>query len=207
MAPGFSLFELRLDPAALSTTEITGARAAFFVSGMMAIVRGVLALAWPEPTLALIALLFGLYFLVSGVVRIVRGITMSGAIGCRVLSILLGTPLMIAGIVAIRNPLDSLVVLGLVIGISWIVEGVAALVETAPDSSRWFGTLLGVVSVIADIVVLSAPLEYLGVLVLLGGVFSIVSGAVQLMEGFTFGRQASTASSPATPPPASRVTD
>ncbi|MFC5931005.1 HdeD family acid-resistance protein [Cryobacterium melibiosiphilum] len=184
------MLDLRLDPARLSTTEVTGARLAFGISGVLAVVMGVLVLAWPEATLAVAALLFGLYFLVSGALRIVRGVAMSGSLGGRVLGILFGVLLVIAGIVTIRNPLNSLVVLGLVIGISWIVEGVAALVETAPDSSRWFGTLLAAVSVVAGIVVLVAPLESLGVLVILGGVFLIVSGAVQLLEALTFGRQA-----------------
>lgn len=203
---GFAMFDLRLDPSSLSGTEITGARVAFGISGALAVVLGVLVLAWPEATLALVALLLGLYFLVTGIVRVVRGIAMSGAPGGRVLGILLGVLLLVAGIVAIRNPLDSLIVLGLVIGISWIVEGVAALVETAPDSSRWFGTLLGAVSVVAGIVVLFSPLESLGVLVILGGVFLILSGAVQLMEAFTFGRQARAAAATKTKP-TSRDTD
>ncbi|TFD51566.1 hypothetical protein E3T55_07555 [Cryobacterium frigoriphilum] len=185
-----ALVDLRLDPSSLSKSEVTGARIAFAVSGFLALVLGVLVLAWPEVTLAAVALLFGLYFVASGVVRIVRGIAMSGTLGSRVLAILFGVLLLVAGIITIRNPLNSLLVLGLLIGLCWIVEGVAALVETAPDSSRWFGTLLGAVSVVAGIVVLVAPLESLGVLVILGGVFLVLSGSVQLMEAFTFGREA-----------------
>lgn len=185
--------DLGIDPAELTQSEINGARIAFGVSGALAIVLGILVLSSPEVTLSFVAFLFGLYFLVSGVVRVVRGIAMSGKAGGRVLSILFGVLLLVAGIVTIRNPLDSLVVLGLVIGLSWIIEGIAALVEAAPDSSRWFGILLGVISVVAGIVMLFAPLESLGVLVILGGIFLIVSGAVQLLEAFTFGRKSRSA--------------
>ena len=186
-------FDFRIDPANLSKSEITGVRIAIAVSAVLAIVLGILILVWPQSTIALVALLFGLYFLVSGAVRVGRGIFTNGASGgSRVVNILLGVLLLVAGIIAIRNPLDSLVVLALVIGISWIIEGVAALVETAPDSSKWFGTILGVVSVVAGIVVLMSPLESIAVLVVVGGAFLIASGVIQLMQAFTFGRATKT---------------
>lgn len=42
------------------------------------LVLGLLVLAWPEATLALIARLFGLYFVLSGLRRIARGVALSG---------------------------------------------------------------------------------------------------------------------------------
>ena len=168
-----------------------GVRAAIIVNAILAIVLGILVLAWPQATVALIGLLIGLYFLVAGIFRLGRGIFVRGAGGgSRVLNILLGVLLVIAGIVAIRNPLNSLIALGLVIGICWIIEGVAALVETAPDSSRWFGTLFGAISIVAGIVVLLSPLATIGVLVIVGGIFLIVSGVMQLLQAFTFGKAA-----------------
>ena len=79
-------------------------------------------------------------------------------------------------------------VLGLLVGIVWIVEGVAALVEYTTDSSRWPGILLGVVGVLAGVIVLFAPVQTIGVLVTIGGIMLIVSGLVQLVRAFTFGR-------------------
>jgi uncharacterized membrane protein HdeD (DUF308 family) len=98
--------------------------------------------------------------------------------------------------------------IGIGIGIACIIEGVSALVATVPTFSRWFDTLVGAAGMVAGIVVLCAPMESVGVLVLLGSGFLIISGAVQLMAGFTFGRQARAASisSPATASPATRVT-
>ena len=72
-------------------------------------------------------------------------------------------------------------------------EGVAALVETAPDASKWFGTLFGAISVVAGISILLSPVGSLAVLVLVGGVFLIISGASQIMMAVTFGRRASRA--------------
>ncbi|TFD48100.1 hypothetical protein E3T33_01870 [Cryobacterium sp. TMT1-2-1] len=122
-----------------------------------------------------------------------RGIFTGGAgVGGRVLSILLGVFLAIAGIIAIRNPLSSLALLTMVIGISWIIEGVVGLVETSHDSSRWFGWLFGIVAIVAGTVLLLTPIESLGVLVWIGGTFLVGSGVIQLVQAFTFGKRART---------------
>ena len=184
-----AVFGLALDPRNLTAREVTGLRVAFAVSALVAIAIGTILLVWTTATLAVIAVLFGLYFVISGVVRIVRGVAGTGvATGGRVLNIVLGILVLILGIVALRNPEGSLAVLGLVIGIVWIVDGAAALVEYSTDSSRWPGVLLGVVGIVAGGIVLFAPVETIGVLVTIGGIMLIVSGFVQLVRAFTFGR-------------------
>lgn len=191
MSNSVVVFDLTVDPEVLSKSEISGIRFAFAVSGILAIAFGCLVLFWPEATLSVLATLFGLYFLAAGVVHVVRGVFTGGAgVGGRVLSILLGMLLVVAGIVTIRNPLDSFVVLAMVIGISWIIEGVVGLVETAHDSSRWFGWLFGIVGIVAGTVVLLMPADSLAVLVWVGGIFLVGSGIIQLVQAFTFGKRA-----------------
>ncbi|MGO4782281.1 HdeD family acid-resistance protein [Cryobacterium sp. W22_MBD10_FK3] len=187
--PTSAVFAIAIDPRQLTQREVSGIRAAFAVSAVVAITVGTMLLVWTEATLTVIAVLFGLYFVISGVVRIVRGVASTrSAAGGRVLNIVLGVIVLILGILAIRNPEGSLAVLGLLVGIVWIVEGVAALVEYTTDSSRWPGILLGVVGVLAGVIVLFAPVQTIGVLVTIGGIMLIVSGLVQLVRAFTFGR-------------------
>jgi len=189
VGPASAVFAIAIDPRQLSGREISGIRVAFAVSAVVAIAIGTILLVWTEATLAVIAVLFGLYFVISGVVRIVRGVASTGsAAGGRVLNIVLGVLVLILGILALRNPEGSLAVLGLVVGIVWIVEGVAALVEYTTDSSRWPGILLGVVGILAGLIVLFAPVQTIGVLVTIGGIMLIISGLVQLVRAFTFGR-------------------
>ena len=188
---GTAVFAIAIDPQRLSSREITGIRVAFAASAVLAIAIGTVLLVWTEATLTVIAVLFGLYFVISGVVRIVRGVAATGAgTGGRVLNIVLGVLVLILGILALRNPEGSLTVLGLLVGIVWIVEGVAALVEFTTDSSRWPGIVLGLVGILAGIIVLFAPVETIGVLVTIGGIMLILSGLVQLVRAFTFGRGA-----------------
>lgn len=193
-----AVFAISVDPRRMSRSEINGVRIAFAVSALVAIGLGTILLVWTSATLTVIAVLFGLYFLLSGALRVVRGIASVGAgAGGRVLNIVLGLILVIVGIIAMRNPEGSLAVLGLVVGISWIVEGIAALVEYTADSSRWFGILFGVVAVVAGVIVLFAPVETIGVLVTIGGIMLIISGVVQLVRAFTFGRGIRPAPEPA----------
>jgi uncharacterized membrane protein HdeD (DUF308 family) len=180
-----------IDPSRLSKNEVNGIRVALGISAVVALLVGILVLVWPDKTAGLLAILFGLYFLIIGVVRLAKGIFSRGISGgSRVLSILLGLLLVIAGIFALRNLGTTVALLGIIIGIGWIIEGVAALVESTVDTSRWPGIVFGVISILAGIVVLLLPQESVTVLIWVGGIFLVVAGLVQLVQAFTFGRAA-----------------
>lgn len=184
----------QIDPNRLSKSEVNGIRVALGVSAVVALVLGIIVLVWPDKTAGLLAVLFGLYFLIVGVVRLAKGIFSKGISGgSRVLSILLGLLLVVAGIFALRNIESTVALLGIIIGIAWIIEGVAALVESSSDGSRWPGIVFGVISIIAGVVVLFLPAASVAVLLVIGGIFLVIAGLVQLVQAFTFGRNATAA--------------
>lgn len=168
-------------------------KAGLWIRAILSIVLGIVVLVLsfnnPDAIVFTIALFFAIYFWVIGLVRVVTGIvnnTVSG--GMRALNIILGVLLILAGVVAIRNQVVALVALALVIGFSWILEGVLAVIETAKDSSQWFGTILGVISVVAGIIVIFLPLESIGVLVLFTGILLIVTGIMAGITAIMLGR-------------------
>lgn len=179
---------LGLDTSELSSRTINAVRTGFGISGVVSLILGLLVLFWPEATLSVIAFFFGLYFLISGGLRVVSGIISAMTPGLRVLNIIVGLLLFIVGIVAIRNPLSSLAVLGMLVGIAWIIEGIMAFVETESGGSRWYAITFGILSVVAGIVVLFLPVASLAALVIFGGIFLVVLGVVQLVRAITFGR-------------------
>jgi uncharacterized membrane protein HdeD (DUF308 family) len=186
---GFWLFDTDITAAAVKWLK-----AGLWVRAILSVVLGivilVLAFNNPDAIVYTIAWLFAIYFWIVGLMRIVSGIvnnSVSG--GIRALNIILGVLLIVAGVVAIRNPLVSLVALALVIGFSWIIEGVMAIAETAKDSSKWFGTILGVVSVVAGIVVIFLPLESIGILVLFAGIALVVTGVFAAITAIMMGRE------------------
>lgn len=182
----------------LFDSDITAAagrllKAGLWIRAILSLVLGVviliLAFNNPDAIVFTIALLFAIYFWITGLVRVVTGIvnnSVSG--GIRALSIILGVLLIVAGVIAIRNPVVSLIALALVIGFSWIIEGVLAVIETAKDSSKWFGTILGVISVVAGIVVIFLPLDSIGILVVFTGILLIVTGIMAAITAITLGK-------------------
>ncbi|MEA9983790.1 MULTISPECIES: HdeD family acid-resistance protein [Subtercola] len=187
--PQPSLFRFSFHTEDIPPSAIRWFKTALWVGAVLSVIIGIVVLVWPGSTLEVVAFLFGLYFFVVGLVRVVVGIV-NGSLssGVRVLSVILGVFLLVAGVFALKNPLSSLVVLALLIGISWITEGIIALTQTVNDSSRWFGTLSGVLSLIAGIVFIFVPLWSLAVLTVFAAYTLIILGVFQGMSAFTLGR-------------------
>jgi len=177
-----------LDVSGLTRKVVRSIRSGMIITGVLSVVLGALVLFWPEATLDVVAVLFGLYFLVSGAVRVVTGLVTPLGGGLRVLNILIGLLLFIVGVAAIRNPLASLTVLALFIGIAWIVEGIMSLTEVESGGSRWYAITYGIISIIAGVVVLFLPVSSLAALVVFGGIALIVLGIVEVVRALSFGR-------------------
>src|SRR5215213_929831 len=112
-----------VQPVARTTLMLT------MVSGVCALIIGILILVWPETTLLVVAILFGIQLLVSGVMRIIGGAVDSSAEGWkRGLLITLGVLIVLAGIFCLRNPALSLLTIILVVAVGWLVDGILTLV-------------------------------------------------------------------------------
>ena len=177
-----------LDALNLARSAVRGVRIGLGVTGAVSVVMGLLILFWPGATLEVLAFLFGLYFLIAGAIRVLLGVFTGLGTGLKILNILVGLALLVVGVIAIRNPSATLTALALVLGIAWIVEGVMTLAESDRGGSRWFSIVLGILSILAGIVVLILPLGSLAVLVIYGGIFLVVLGAIQIVRAFAFGR-------------------
>jgi uncharacterized membrane protein HdeD (DUF308 family) len=162
-----------------------------FIGALIALVAGGAILAWPGGSSTVIALIFGLYFLIRGLVRVAVGIFGPGLTGGgRALSIVIGILLIVVGVFAFKSPSGILELLGILIGIMWIIDGIATLVESGRGSSRGIAITLGLISLIAGVAVLFVPAAAVDVLIILGGVFLIVIGVAQAIGAFTIGRMA-----------------
>ena len=82
----YGLGGLNLDISELSRKAVRNIRGGLALTGVLSIVLGALVLFWPEATLDVVAFLFGLYFLVSGAIRVVTGIFTPLSGGLRVLA-------------------------------------------------------------------------------------------------------------------------
>jgi len=158
------------------------------------ILLGVMALIWQDATLVILGVIFGVYLIVSGVIRIVSAmISRHIGVGHRWLVGLLGVIILAAGILCIADPLQSILLLAFVIGIGWIAAGIIDLIGAGVRAifPRWVGVISGLFSILAGLTMLAVPLLTLRTFVIFGAVLLI---AISLMSLLTLPRRGSRAS-------------
>jgi uncharacterized membrane protein HdeD (DUF308 family) len=136
-----------------------------------------------------IAVLLGILMIVSGVFHIVR--VFDVAEQNRVWPGIAGLLFIAIGVLLIRHLHLTLAVVGLIIGLTWIAQGVSALVAGVSGDLRegrgWW-ILFGIVSLIAGIVVVSAPVSSVTALAVLIGIWFIVMGLFEIGGAFMLRR-------------------
>ena len=155
-------------------------------TAISAIALGVAALVWPGATLITVALLFGAYLVVSGIFRLVIAFTSDSlSTGVRWFVGIMGVLIIIAGIIALNNLAQSLLVLAFVIGFGWIFDGVAAIAGGITGRTalpRWLAIVSGVISIIGGIVVFTLPGLAIVTFVIFGGWILIAIGVATLFS-------------------------
>jgi uncharacterized membrane protein HdeD (DUF308 family) len=156
--------------------------------GIITLLAGVIALAWPGRTLVVIAVLFGIQLIVSGIFRFVAALASDDLTGgTRVLLALLGALSLIIGLYAVRHIFISLLALALLFGIYWTVSGAVelftALSHRGMNGRGWTGTM-GALSIVAGIILLAYPGISLLTLAVVVSVWLLIFGIAQIILAF-----------------------
>ncbi|AJF68442.1 MULTISPECIES: HdeD family acid-resistance protein [Streptomyces] len=160
---------------------------ALLVAGLVSLILGVMVLAWPEATLRVVGVLFGLYLLLSGVMQLVAAFGTHATTALRVMAFISGALSILLGLFCFRGATQSTLLLALWIGIGWLFRGITQTVAAASDPAmpaRGWQIFLGIVSALAGIVLIVSPLESATVLTVLGGIWLLVVGVVELITAF-----------------------
>jgi uncharacterized membrane protein HdeD (DUF308 family) len=186
--------ELTLDPDRMTRAAIRGVKASFGASGVVALILGLLLLFVPGPTIEFAAVLLGIYFVIVGIMRLILGIFGRGHYAQhRVLGILFGVLLLIAGIILLRDSAAAAATLLLIVviftGIGWIIDGVMSIAESSQAPSRGWAIAYGVISLIAGIALLAIPGWSVVWMILFAAIALLVLGVAGIVRAFTFGRR------------------
>src|SRR3954453_1703080 len=128
----------------------------FAVLGVICVATGIAAIVWPDITLLALGIIFGIYLLVAAVIEIIDAIF--GPPGGRGISAILGVIALIAGVVCIRRPGESLLAIVIVLGVYLIAEGVIRIIlAIGSQGHRWWGIALGGLDVIVGIIIMAWP--------------------------------------------------
>ncbi|MEV6658048.1 HdeD family acid-resistance protein [Nocardia fluminea] len=157
------------------------------VTGLLAVVLGIIVLVWPGPSLLVAGILFGIYMVVSGIFQLIAAFTHLPSTSFRVLSFISGVLSLIIGVFCFRDDLTSIVLLGLFIGISWLFRGVAVLFAAISESGvpgRGWQIFYGIISALAGVVLIVWPISSIATLVWVVGIFLIIIGVMEVITAF-----------------------
>ncbi|MFD4351825.1 HdeD family acid-resistance protein [Nocardia sp. NPDC058519] len=157
------------------------------VTGLLAVILGIIVLVWPGPSLLVAGILFGIYMVVSGIFQLIAAFTHLPSTSFRVLSFISGVLSLIIGVFCFRDDLASIVLLGLWIGISWLFRGVAVLFSALSESGvpgRGWQIFYGIVSALAGVILIVWPITSLATLVWVVGIFLIIIGVMEVITAF-----------------------
>lgn len=163
-------------------------RGMYGVIGIASILLGVALLFWPGHTLAVAAIMLGIYLLISGMVRIVTAIVELGLPGgWRVLGVLFGALMLVGGIVVLKNSSMSAAMLTVLctmaIGVSWLLEFECWNVP----SSAW-AVIYSLLSIVAGFIALFNPFGSTVWLVMFVAIALVVIGIMAVVRAIRFGK-------------------
>lgn len=155
--------------------------------GIVAILFGILAAAWPGLTLIWLVALFAVYAIVLGVVSVAGAIRVRRSDSSWWLPLLIGIVSIVAGVYAIAYPGVTTLVLVLVMGVNALLTGALdialAIRLRRVLRGQWLMVASGIVSILFGILVIAAPGAGALALVWLISLHAIVTGALLLALG------------------------
>jgi uncharacterized membrane protein HdeD (DUF308 family) len=173
--------------ATVGSTDVMNRRSGgvVVVVGVLSIVAGLLAIVYPDLTLLALALIAGINLLLLGCLGLVDAIVSDDdGGGARVLSGVLGLLGVIAGLVIMRRPGESLLAIILILGVWFVVSGLVDLIRaiTVPGD-RAFRLLVAAADIALGGLILALPDLSLKTMALLAGCAFIIRGVFAVLIG------------------------
>ena len=166
---------------------ISNVRTMFLVRGIAAILFGILTFVWPNLTLSVLVLLFGVFAVISGITAVVAALRNRGEEGWGLL-LFEGILGILAGVVALVWPnITALAFLYLLAAwaiITGIMELVAPLAFPMRGGRAALMVLAGLASIVFGILIAAQPSSGLLAVAWLIGVYAIVFGVMYVVAYF-----------------------
>ena len=163
--------------------------------GILAVIIGIIALAWPSVTVLALVILFAIYAFIAAGLQAARAFSSRNA-GPVIGHLLLGLADLAAGAVALAWPVPTALVLVLIMGVWAITAGLteffAAFASGEPAGTRAMFILGGLASAAFGVVLCARPGIGAITLALLFGLFNLIAGTWMLVQGIELRRTENT---------------
>jgi uncharacterized membrane protein HdeD (DUF308 family) len=163
--------------------------------GILAVIIGVIALAWPSVTVLALVILFAVYAFIAAGLQAARAFSSRNA-GPVAGHLLLGLVDLAAGVVALAWPGPTALVLVLIVGVWAVIAGLteflAAFGSGEPAGTRAMLIVGGLITVAFGVVLCARPGLGAVTLALLFGLFNLIAGTWMLVQGIELHRTGKT---------------
>jgi uncharacterized membrane protein HdeD (DUF308 family) len=165
------------------------------VAGALAAILGGVLLAWPGPSILVVSVLFGVYLLVSGFTEVYMAFTLPRSAPARVMWFIAGALSVVMAIFSFRHFGEgyAVLLLSLWVGVGFTFLGVSeiAVAGSLPAlPGRFWFIVTGVISMIAGGVVVGWPFDSIVALDIVSGVWLVLIGLLQIVQGFRIRKDA-----------------
>jgi uncharacterized membrane protein HdeD (DUF308 family) len=157
--------------------------------GIVTLVAGVGTVVWPGRTIVVVAILIGIQFFVSGILRLVSAFAFEGE-GHRAWDVLVGLASVVVGILCLRDVFQTIAALTLIIGIMWVIQGISEFFAGVAGLTvhRGLTILMGILGFVAGVVVLTYPITSVLTLAWVLGVWLTAYGIMLIAAAFAVRR-------------------
>ncbi|MFH1149560.1 MAG: DUF308 domain-containing protein [Actinomycetota bacterium] len=160
----------------------------FLVRGIVAVLFGIVLLAWPGATVLVLLIVVGLFVLVEGVVAVVLSILHAKEEMPWLGLLLLGLLGIAVGVLILVRPGVSLEVLVYIIAAWAIIHGVLQIVNAVElpkeFGPRWLVGLAGALSIIIGGLLFAFTAAAVFTIILVIGIYAIVAGIIWIVVSF-----------------------
>lgn len=193
LSPGVGDPGFRIDANSLERTIAQRFKQFLIGTGVVMLIIGILILVWPGHTAKVVTALLAIGVLLAAVFNLAVALTPGLPTRARILAAVIALLFGISGFYALFNLTASTVglafVVGLLIGIAWIVDGIGALVTIGDAPSKAWAAIFGVISIVAGVILLIGPITGASLIWLILGIVFVVMGVTQVIRGLRFGNE------------------
>jgi uncharacterized membrane protein HdeD (DUF308 family) len=164
----------RLDMSSEEARDTARAWWVILALGIASLVAGIILVLRPSHSLATLAVIFGIFLLLDGILALVRSF---GPGENRALAAIVGVLGIVIGIALIRHPVHGVSAIGLLIGIWLVAAGVIRLVTAIAERRRLLlQIIIALLEVVVGIVIVSDPHIGYTALAIIVGIWLIING-------------------------------
>jgi len=160
--------------------------------GVLTVGLGLVLALWPDETVTVFAVLIGIQLIITGVFRLVLAVASSSLdAGARTLVALFGALALVVGLLCLRSPLQTLVAIGMILGVWWLAAGVidvVAALRSGDSERRGWDVAMGAVTALVGLFLLIDPEVSLGLLVVVACVWLFSYGFLAIVAALALRR-------------------